>query len=149
MADLQSKQATGRLFFIDVTRSISILLMLEGHFIVMWLDQQFKDKDEWAYSIMNDFDYSVYAVDGPHFANLQNELNESQFFLPGTKTRLDGCVGDLGEALASDDLDCFSRQYCLSSTMLCMVQYSLCTPVCSVPRSLTNYKATRNSAVRN
>ena len=54
---------------------------------------------------MNDFDYSVYAVDGPHFANLQNELNESQFFLPGTKTRLDGCAGDLGEALASDDLE--------------------------------------------
>ena len=61
--------------------------------------------DEWAYSLMNDFDYSVYAVDGPHFANLQNELNESQFFLPGTKTRLDGCAGDLGEALASDDLE--------------------------------------------
>ena len=53
MADLQPKQATGRLFFIDVTRSISILLMLEGHFIVMWIDQQFKDKDDWAYSIFS------------------------------------------------------------------------------------------------
>ena len=53
MANLQPKQATGRLFFIDVTRSISILLMLEGHFIVMWLDQEFKDKDEWAYSIFS------------------------------------------------------------------------------------------------
>ncbi len=53
MAELKPKQSAERLFFIDVTRSISILLMLEGHFIVMWLDQQFKDKDEWAYSIFS------------------------------------------------------------------------------------------------
>ncbi|MEN9398969.1 MAG: hypothetical protein RL632_70 [Bacteroidota bacterium] len=53
MADLKPKSSADRLFFIDVTRSISILLMLEGHFIVMWLDQQFKDKDEWVYSIFS------------------------------------------------------------------------------------------------
>lgn len=53
MADIKPKTSADRLFFIDVTRSISILLMLEGHFIVMWLDQQFKDKDEWAYSIFS------------------------------------------------------------------------------------------------
>jgi hypothetical protein len=53
MADLKPKLSADRLFFIDVTRSISILLMLEGHFIVMWLDQHFKDKDEWAYSIFS------------------------------------------------------------------------------------------------
>jgi len=51
MAELKPIKSADRLFFIDVTRSISILLMLEGHFIVMWLDQQFKDKDEWAYFV--------------------------------------------------------------------------------------------------
>ncbi len=68
---------------------------------VLYILAEVDKGDEWAYSLMNDFDYATYAVDGP----LQNTLNESQFFFPGTKTRLDGCAGDLGEALATDDLE--------------------------------------------